>query len=102
MTTTKRVRKARPSVYRPSEESRLRLMLAAEEQAAAEGLGGLSARRISEKAGQRNNMSVQYHFGSIEGLLDALLRYRTMQLDAIRRRRSMKRLGRCRGWISRR
>ena len=59
-------------------------MLAAEWLAANKGLGGLSAREIATRAKLRNNVSVQYHFGSIAGLLHELIQMRMAQLDTIR------------------
>jgi len=59
-------------------------MLAAEELAARHGLAALSAREIAKKAGLRNNVAVQYHFGSLEGLFQALVRHRQLQLDGFR------------------
>ena len=70
--------------YAASAETRLRLMLAAEELAARQGLAMLSAREIAKQAGLRNNVAVQYHFGSLENLLRDLVRYRQLQLDEIR------------------
>ncbi len=53
-----------------------KLLLTAERLFAEEGLDALSTRRISSEAGQRNNSALQYHFGSKEALLEALLEYR--------------------------
>ena len=74
----------RPAVYRPTAETRRRLMLAAEWLAATKGLGGLSAREIATEAKLKNNVSVQYHFGSIKALLRELVQMRMTQLDDIR------------------
>ncbi|MFO7550248.1 MAG: helix-turn-helix domain-containing protein [Haliea sp.] len=53
-----------------------KLLLTAERLFAEEGLDALSTRRISSEAGQRNNSALQYHFGSKDALLEALLEYR--------------------------
>jgi len=53
-----------------------KLLLTAERLFAEEGLDALSVRRISAEAGQRNNSALQYHFGSKDALLEALLEYR--------------------------
>lgn len=74
----------KPSVRRSTAETRRRLMLVAEELAATRGLGGLSARDIAKKARLRNNVSVQYHFGSVEVMLRSLVQLRMKQLDEIR------------------
>lgn len=70
--------------YATSAETRLKLMLAAEELAARQGLSMLSAREIAKQAGLRNNVAVQYHFGSLENLLRDLVRHRQLQLDDLR------------------
>jgi AcrR family transcriptional regulator len=59
-------------------------MLAAEWLAATKGLGGLSAREIATEAKLKNNVSVQYHFGSTRDLLRELVQMRMAQLDSIR------------------
>lgn len=70
--------------YSASAETRLKLMLAAEELAARHGLAALSAREIAKKAGLRNNVAVQYHFGSLKGLFQALVHHRQSQLEEFR------------------
>lgn len=64
-----------------SEASKLRIILAAESLIARHGLGDVSAREVAKAAGLRNNVSVQYHFGSMDGLLVAIKRYRMEQLE---------------------
>lgn len=59
-------------------------MLAAEELVADVGLGGTSAREIARLAGLKNNVSVQYHFGSMTNLFDEVVRYRMKILEDIR------------------
>lgn len=49
------------------------------------GLDGVSMRDVASAAGQRNNSAVQYHFGSRERLIVAVLRHRMMWIDADRR-----------------
>ena len=46
---------------------------AAERLVAEHGLAGLTVQAVQEAAGQRNKSAVQYHFGSRQGLVDALL-----------------------------
>lgn len=58
-----------------------RIILAAESLFAQQGIGGVSAREIASAAGLRNNVSVQYHFGSMEGLLESIVRFRMGQLE---------------------
>lgn len=59
-------------------------MCAAEALIAMRGIGGVSAREIAKAANLRNNCSVQYHFGSMEGLLDEIVLFRMRQLDEVR------------------
>ena len=58
-----------------------RIILAAESLFAQQGIGGVSAREIASAAGLRNNVSVQYHFGSMGGLLGSIVRFRMGQLE---------------------
>jgi AcrR family transcriptional regulator len=53
-----------------------RLIQVAERLFAEHGVGQVSLRQIAEAAGQRNQGVVQYHFGSKEELLRAIVRYR--------------------------
>lgn len=53
-----------------------KLLLVAERLLAEEGVDAVSTRRISVEAGQRNNSALQYHFGSMDALLEDLLEYR--------------------------
>jgi AcrR family transcriptional regulator len=54
-----------------------RLILVAERLYADHGLDAVSLRQIAEAAGQKNHAVVQYHFGTKEELLKAIVRYRT-------------------------
>ena len=60
-------------------------ILAASEQLFAEkGVYTASHRQISEAAGQGNNAAVNYHFGTKQDLLRALLRQRHERIEQIR------------------
>lgn len=59
-------------------------MLAAEEIVAREGLGSLSARKVTRASAQKNNFSVQYHFGTLEELLWQVAVFRMQQINDIR------------------
>lgn len=48
------------------------------------GLDNASMRDVASAAGQRNNSAVQYHFGSREGLITAVLQHRIKAIDAER------------------
>ncbi|MFE2728862.1 TetR family transcriptional regulator [Kitasatospora sp. NPDC059327] len=54
-------------------ETREKLLRAAEELFAARGVEAALTRDITRLAGQSNPSAVQYHFGSREGLLDAIM-----------------------------
>ncbi len=50
------------------------------------GLNGVSMREIASKAGQGNHFAVQYHFGSREGLVQAIFVHRMQQMEPTRAR----------------
>lgn len=62
-----------------------RLILVAEQLYADHGLDAVSLRQIAEAAGQKNHAVVQYHFGTKEELLKAIVRYRTADAQDQRR-----------------
>ena len=62
----------------------IQLLLTAERLFAQDGIAAVSTRRIAQEANQRNVSALQYHFGSIDNLIDALL---SMRLETINRRR---------------
>ncbi len=66
-------------------ETRRSLILTAERLFAERGYGAVSLREILAASGQRNKSAAHYHFGSKEGLLDAIFDYRTGPVDARRR-----------------
>ena len=61
------------------------MILAAERLFAERGLASVSAREIAAAAGQRNTSAVAYHFGSRDGLVDAIFDYRMARIDEQRR-----------------
>ena len=61
-----------------------KLLAAAEEAFARSGIEGASIRQINAIAGQRNTSAIRYHFGSKEGLLEALVERRMGELEAVR------------------
>ena len=71
--------------------TRARIVAAAEQAFADRGLDSVSLNEINRAAGQRNKTALQYHFGSKEGLLHAILdkhmpgieTRRTEMLDAV-------------------
>ncbi len=64
-----------------AEETRERLIQVAERLFAERGLHGVSLREIGTAAGQRNNFVNQYHFGSKQGLVDAIFDYRMRPIN---------------------
>jgi len=63
----------RPFSRRGADDTRLALIRAAEKLFAQRGVDAVSLREVSSAAGQANNSAVSYHFGSREGLIDAIL-----------------------------
>lgn len=68
------------------------LIDAAERLAAQQGLAALSVRAVQVAAGQRNKSAVSYHFGSKEGLVEAVVA-RRMGTAGERRRALLDELG---------
>jgi AcrR family transcriptional regulator len=65
-------------------DGKVRMILVAEALFAEGGINGVSMREIASKAGQGNHFAVQYHFGSREGLVEAIFDYRMEQMEPIR------------------
>lgn len=65
---------------RSAEDTRRRILDAAELQFAADGIAGATFADILEAAGQRNNSAIQYHFGDRMGLIEALTARRVHQM----------------------
>jgi AcrR family transcriptional regulator len=53
------------------------LLLTAERLYATQGIDRVSLRQIGEAAGRRQTAAVQYHFGDVDGLLRAIVEFRT-------------------------
>jgi len=64
-------------------ETREKLIRAAEEIFAAQGVDGAQLRDIVARAGQGNPSAVQYHFGSRAGLLDAVMAGRQARTEQV-------------------
>jgi AcrR family transcriptional regulator len=67
-----------------SEDTRARLIAAAERLLAERGVEGPSLREITRASGARNAVALQYHFGDRDGLVDAILRKHLPLVDARR------------------
>ncbi|SED72297.1 TetR/AcrR family transcriptional regulator [Streptomyces sp. TLI_105] len=64
-------------------ETREKLIRAAEELFAAQGVAGAQLRDVVARAGQANPSAVQYHFGSRAGLLDAVMAGRQTRTEQV-------------------
>ena len=60
---------------------------AGERLVAERGIGAMSLREVQAAAGQRNKSAAQYHFGSREGLLEAIVATRMGPINEVRRHR---------------
>lgn len=67
------------------DETKVRLILAAETLFAERSIESISLREIARAADNGNNNAVQYHFGSKNGLIQAIFAYRVWQMDEQRR-----------------
>jgi len=68
-------------------DGRLRLLEAGEELLGRYGVGAVSMRQIVAAAGQANPAAVQYHFKSMDGLIEAICRLRIPQVEERRKAR---------------
>lgn len=66
-------------------EARESLIRAGERLFGERGIAAVSLREVASAAGQGNNSSVRYHFGSRDGLVDAIFTYRMERIDERRR-----------------
>ena len=67
-----------------SKDTRAALINAAERLFAEKGVGTVSARDIARAAAARNESAVQYHFGSVDSLIRAVISDRARQIDEAR------------------
>ncbi|CAN7600778.1 hypothetical protein LJR219_004552 [Phenylobacterium sp. LjRoot219] len=63
-----------------------RLIAAGERLIGLHGLDGVTLRQLSLEAGTGNNYAVQYHFGDLPGLVDAILAQRMPEVERMRGR----------------
>ncbi len=75
------------SQFPPIEGGAAVLLKTAERLFAELGLEAVSTRMISREAGQKNHSALQYHFGSRDGLIEAILNYRLTPINQERLRR---------------
>lgn len=78
------------------------IMTAAERLFAEQGVAAVSARQIGEAAGQGNTAAVGYHFGTKTGLVQAVIRKHTDDIERIRARMAAaaEGSGDLRAWVS--
>lgn len=78
------------------------IMTAAERLFAEHGVAAVSARQIGEAAGQGNTAAVGYHFGTKTGLVRAIIRKHTDDIERIRTRMAAEAAGSgdLRDWVS--
>jgi AcrR family transcriptional regulator len=62
-------------------DTRTRLLQVAERLWAERGVNGVSLREIGAAAGQRNTGAARYHFGSKEGLVNAVFEHRMVPVN---------------------
>lgn len=71
---------------RPSpEDTRERLIRAGEHLFARKGLDDVTSQELTKLAGQRNASVIQYHFGSRDGLIEAISTKHQTRVDELRR-----------------
>lgn len=68
----------------PRNDTRLRLILAAEKLFGEQGIHGVTLKEINAAAGQRNESALHYHFGSKTALIEAILLHRARDIDVTR------------------
>lgn len=71
----------------PSEDqldTRTKLILTAERLLSEGGISSTPLRRITQEANQRNESAIHYHFGSRQGVVEAILDLRTPKLNTTR------------------
>lgn len=76
-----------PVVDSSNRDVKTHMIEIAERLFSEQGIDGVSMRDVASAVGQRNNSAVQYHFGSRDGLIVAVLRRRMAVIDADRSER---------------
>jgi AcrR family transcriptional regulator len=74
---------------RDATTTRQKLLRAGEQLFAAKGVDGALVRDIIRLAGQANDSAIHYHFGSRQGLLEAILARHIELMEAARREREV-------------
>lgn len=58
-----------------------KLLLALESLIAEQGIDGVSSREVARAAGQKNHSALNYHFGSFDGAVEAIIELRVEALN---------------------
>ena len=66
---------------RPLSPTAEKMLRVAERLIAEKGIDGVSSRELAREAGQKNHSAVNYHFGSFEGLLNAIIDLRAKTIN---------------------
>ena len=69
---------------RPRNDTRARLIVAAEKLFGEKGIHSVTLKEINGAAGQRNESALHYHFGSKAAFVEAILIHRASDIDADR------------------
>jgi AcrR family transcriptional regulator len=69
------------AVVKNGPDTRLGMIEVAERLFAERGIGGVSLREIGVQAGQRNTAAARYHFGTKQGLIDAIFQHRMSPIN---------------------
>lgn len=68
-----------------ADATKAKILLIAERLFAQKGIEAVSLREIASAASHGNNTAVQYHFGSKQGLAQAISEFRVAQMEPLRR-----------------
>lgn len=69
------------SAPQPDDTAKIRILRAAESLFARNSIEAVSFREIAQKAGHRNVNAVQYHFGDLSSLMQAIFVWRVSQME---------------------
>jgi AcrR family transcriptional regulator len=67
-----------------ADDAKLRIIAAAESLYASRSIESVSFREIAQRAGNRNTNAVQYHFGDLDTLVQAIFAWRVWQMEPVR------------------
>lgn len=73
--------------HKPRQKTKASLIAAAQRLFAEKGIGAVSVKEITLKAGARNPSAVHYHFGNIEALITEVFSRRFREIEDVRMKR---------------